>query len=231
MRSPRVHGLRDFGLTLSALKGLGTRRVRFSVQLTGRKTLGLLHLRPPDRDAELRVALTKQLARLQRRFPEARLTSRGKRKASWTVDGVLPARRIHEIARRPDVESITINAVDGRGKRLTRPGSKWFCVWGLVAAQVEGQVRGNVTVEDRLVLVRARDQRDAKRRLRAEWATYGKHYLNPYGYLVRWQLIAVRDVYHLYADEIDPAGTEVYSRLRTERMKPQYVWRPGKRDV
>ena len=225
MTLPRVLGLDDFGLTISGLRRAGTRQVRFHVQLVGRKTSRLLRLRPTQRDAELRAALTTQLTRLQHRYPEAALTSRGKRKASWTIDGVLPARRIHELAMSREVQYLSIDSVVGLKKRHSRPKPAWFCVWAIVAIQIEGQVKGNVTVEDRLVLVKARDHQDAERRLRPEWEAYGKPYLNPYGYLVRWRMIAVRDVYALYGDDIQPSGTEVYSRLRTERMKPKYRWR------
>src|SRR5215470_16918748 len=199
VRLSRVHGLEKFGLTIPGLRKAGTRQVRFSIQLVGRKLSSLLHLRPRQRDAALRATLTKQLARLRIRYPEAVLTSRGKRKASWTVDGVLPACRIHELAMSREVQYLTIDSIVGLRKRRSRPTVAWFCVWAVVAIQVEGQVKGNVTVEDRLVLVKARDHHDAERRLRPKWTAYGKPYLNPYGYLVRWRLITVRDVYALYA--------------------------------
>jgi hypothetical protein len=48
---------------------------------------------------------------------------------------------------------------------------------------------------------------------------------NRYGQLVRWQLVEVLDVYELFDDEISPKGTEVFSRLRSRRMKPAYAWR------
>jgi hypothetical protein len=43
--------------------------------------------------------------------------------------------------------------------------------------------------------------------------------------LARWQLISIEDVYALFDDAIDPRGTEVYSKLRTVRMRPEYRWR------
>lgn len=50
--------------------------------------------------------------------------------------------------------------------------------------------------------------------------------MNPGGYLVRWQLISLRDVFALFDEVLDPRGTEVYSKLRTVRMRPEYRWRP-----
>ena len=102
---------------------------------------------------------------------------------------------------------------------------------GVVAIQIEGRTQGKVDVEDRFVLVKPYDAKDARRRLRQEWSNYARPYLNPYGYLVRWQLVSVRDIYAVTQEELDPRGTEVYSRLRAEKMKPEYRWLPRKRSV
>jgi hypothetical protein len=230
-RDNKYRGLEKFGLTPSALNRLGSRPVDFSIHLTGRKLPGLIRDSPIRREAVLRAALSAQYKRLAARFPEASLKSRGKRKASWDLDGRLPAREIRALANRREVQYVRVGSVRGRRPRPLKldRGRAWFCVWGNVAIQIEGRVRGSVTLEDRLVLVRAHDPNDACRRLRREWRNYAKPYLNPYGYLVRWQLISVRDVYGITEDPLDPRGTEVYSRLRTERMKPEYRWLPRKR--
>lgn len=44
--------------------------------------------------------------------------------------------------------------------------------------------------------------------------------------MVSWQLDHVVDVYFIDEKNIDPSGTEVYSRLGNRKMRPQYVWRP-----
>jgi hypothetical protein len=48
--------------------------------------------------------------------------------------------------------------------------------------------------------------------------------------MVSWQLDHVVDVYQTSEEEIDPAGTEVYSKLSKRRMRQKYIWRPGKND-
>ena len=93
--------------------------------------------------------------------------------------------------------SVHLNTIERRKKKPRRQGPRWFCVWGVVAVQIEERVKGLITLEDRLVLVRAQDEDDAERKLEREWSMYAKPYLNPDGYLVRWQLVNVRDVYEL----------------------------------
>jgi len=122
-----------------------------------------------------------------------------------------------------------LDTVEGRRKRLRRSGLGWFSVLGVVAIQVEGQVKDSLDLEDRLMLVKANDPEDAQRRLQRMWSRYAEPYMNSAGYLVRWQLISVRDVYTLPDEAIDPRGTEVYSKLRRARMQPEYRWRPEKK--
>ena len=132
-------------------------------------------------------------------------------------------------ASRPQVNHLMLDTVEGRRKRLRRSGLGWFSVLGVVAIQVEGQVKDSLDLEDRLMLVKANDPEDAQRRLQRMWSRYAEPYMNSAGYPVRWQLISVRDVYTLPDEAIDPRGTEVYSKLRRARMQPEYRWRPEKK--
>jgi hypothetical protein len=228
-KHPHIIGLDAFGLTRAALLRLGPRPVHLSIQLTGETLSKLRHLRPKQRDATLRETLAQQLNQLRRDFPAVEFVSRGKDKPSWTIDAVVPANQVTALASRRYVNDLMINTIEGRRRRVRRSGLVWFCVWGIVAIQIEGQVEGSLDLEDRLVLVKANDIDDAQRRLQRMWARSAKPYMNPDGYLVRWQLISIRDVYALFDQAIDPRGTEVYSKLRTVRMRPEYRWRPEKR--
>jgi uncharacterized protein DUF4288 len=125
------------------------------------------------------------------------------------------------------VNHVQLDTIEGRSRKPRRHGPRWFCVWGVVAVQIEEKVKGLITLEDRFVLVRANDAVDAQRKLPREWSNYAEPYLNPNGYLVRWQLVDVRDVYELFEDVFDPRGTEVFSRLRKARLRPEYRWRPN----
>lgn len=229
----KIRGLHDYRLTAAGLEGLGARTVTFSIQLKGVPLSALMSLSPGERDARLRATLKRQLARLTRDFPEANLNSRNPKRGSWTLDGVLPARKIRELARQPEVAELWVSAINGRSKRAHPAKKRWFCVWGLVAIQVERQRSGMMQVEDRLVIVRALSPDDAVERLGPTWNKYAEPYLNPAGYLVRWQFVEIKDVFGLFDDQLSPKGTEVYSRLRTVRVKPEYEWRsslaPNKR--
>jgi hypothetical protein len=228
-KPPRIVGLDDFGLTPARLSRLGRRVVRVSIHLRGKAVTSLWHLRPRQRDAALRATLATQLEHLRLAFPEIEFVPRGKDKPSWTIDAVVTADQVVELASRRQVKYLMLDTIEGRRKKVRRAGLGWFCVWGVVAIQIEERVKGSLTVEDRLVLVKANDLEDAKRRLERMWSRYAEPYMNPNGYLVRWQLISIRDVYELPDRAIVSHGTEVYSKLRQTRMRPEYCWRPAKK--
>jgi hypothetical protein len=160
-KQPTVRGLNDYGLTLTRLGRLGARSVHFSLQLKGRRLSAILRFKPRRRDLELRVTLKQQFKSLARLFPEASLASRDQQKGSWTLDGQLPASRIHALASRPEVAALTITAIEGRSAKRIQPKLAWHCVWGIVAIQVEGQRGGRIDLEDRFLLVKAYDAEDA----------------------------------------------------------------------
>jgi hypothetical protein len=221
----KVRGLAHYGLTVAGLAKLGRRSVRITVQLKGQALSRLVTLTPAKRNAQLRRALKHQFATLSRAFPDAALASRDELKGSWTLDGQLAAARIRALASRPEVAHVSVERIEGRAKRPQRKQLAWFSVWGVVVIQIEGHRKGSVELEDRLMLVKGYDAADAVRRLDAVWARYATPYMNPAGHLVRWKLVSVRDVYEVPDYQLSPAGTEVYSRLRTSPMKSEYRWR------
>jgi hypothetical protein len=106
-----------------------------------------------------------------------------------------------------------------RRQRRSRELLDWFCVRGLVAIRIEGVTSGMQTWEDRFVLVRALDSKDAVARLAPHWRAYGEGYLNARGEIVSWSLEKIVDVYSVQESSIDPAGTEVYSSLGRRRFR------------
>lgn len=226
----KVSGLGAFGLSPSQAKRLGPRLVTVTIQQRGVPLTRLVALSPEERNRKLSDVLQAGLARLRRRWPDAGIAPRGTGQP-WTLDAVIAASELAHLAAEPCVSGIHVTKVRGlRPSRVRRKQElRWFCVRGSVAIQIEGRTRGLVDVEDRLVLVKAHTEADAKKRLAKYWSEWAKPYLNVYGELVRWQLIEVRDVYELPDEAIDSNGTEVYSRIRSKRMQPAYVWEPSRR--
>jgi len=226
-RAVKILNLAQWGLSPSALTRLGNRPVSIWIHQKGPSIRRLFPLPPAERQARVAAFLARGLKALEKRCPQGALKVRGDGVEAWTIDARIPAKTVVELSRLPSVSSVFIEKIQGLprcGPRKDRSG--WFAVREKVAVQVEGQVRGYQTVEDRIVLLKARSERHARRLAARNSKEYGEPYLNSDGYMVRWKLEEIVDVYSLSEDEIDEAGTEVYSRLGARRMRPEYEWHP-----
>jgi hypothetical protein len=137
---------------------------------------------------------------------------------------------ILKLTAEPAVQSVYVTRVAGyRRRRSPATQLTWYCVRALVVIRIERSTAGLQATEDRFILVRASSFEDSKKRLKQQWEDYAAPYLNSDGQLVSWSLDKVMDVYDTGETEIDPAGTEVYSKLGQRRMRSEYVWHPKSR--
>jgi Domain of unknown function (DUF4288) len=225
-----VVGFDRFGITLAALRRLRG-RIGLRVNLRAFEvSAAVARLPAPERHPFLRRQARRWVDRLNAAFPAGRWKVVGEaRGIPYALEGRIAAAQAARVARQPGVQAAFITSIPGRRplRRLAAQGS-WFCVRGLVAIQIEGLRVGMQTVEDRFVLIRARSAVDARRRLGRQWREYARPYLNSSGHLVRWQLEKVVDVYDVGDGEVDPNGTEVYSKLGRRRLRPKVAPRSGR---
>jgi hypothetical protein len=218
-------GLDPYRLKARDLRRLGDRPIQLSITIRPPDYKPLFPLPPEERQEHLREFLGQALERIRSRWPGSAIMPRGDG-LPWTSDSVVAARKVPEILRYPELLDVSVTQI--RGLRKMRPTRRLelYAVRGRVAIQVEGQVDGLMSVEDRVVLVRAFSRDDAERRLKPEWERYAEPYLNSNGEMVRWQLQEIVDIHELDTDEIDPHGTEVYSWLSRRRARPETAWHP-----
>jgi len=230
-KKPTVHGLQEFGLSVSKLKSLGTTKIKLHADLRHLKESSLFKFAPVERQRMIEDHYERQLLRVRRAWPLGGLDTvrveRPVRRFHCTVE----ARHVSSFFDIEALERVWIDEVEGR-KRIRasrKPNARWYAVQARFAIQVEGQRRGLQTYEDRTLVFRAQGPEAAKRKLKAESALYGQPYLNPDGYMVRWAFERILDVYDLYDEEFNPEGTEVASVLKERRMKPEFEWKTGRR--
>jgi hypothetical protein len=233
-----ITGLDELGLQVSSLRRLGSRKAFAAVHLKSYDvTAQVRRLKPSERHPYLARRVDAWISALQRRFPQLSFQADGKGSAArrWfelpqSLKVRAAARDLPALARSPGVRSVHVRSLAGRHRRLRPPQTlDWFCVRGLVVIRIEGATSGMQTTEDRFVLVRAKDPKDAEGRLVAHWRGYAEPYLNSAGELVSWKLEKVVDVYSLHGNSIDPAGTEVYSRLGRRRLRAEDSLSPRSR--
>ena len=234
----RVTGLKELKLTESSFRRLGAREVQAFVHLrTDDVTPAVQRISPAKRYAYMAARADRWADSLSRRHAALSLQKEnGKsprsRAGRWaqlphSLSFRGPARELLAIAGSAAVRSVHVAKIAGYRRRRSRTSAlAWYCVRAWVLIRVEQARSGIQMTEDRLVLVRASSFQDAKKRLRQQWREYAAPYLNSDGQMVSWSLAKVIDVYETCETEIDPAGTEVYSKLGKRRMRPEYVWHP-----
>jgi Domain of unknown function (DUF4288) len=223
-----ITGLERFGLTSGRLAQLGACSARVDVHLrTYEITSAVAALEPAKRQQYLLERADRWLRQLRRWCDGRAVEIRSDHVVPSSLTLRVPAGAIGELARQPAVRSVHVAQVAGRRPRRAPPAAaEWHCVRARVAIQIEGAVHGMQTVEDRFVLVRARSPQDAIRRLRREWREYARPYLNRAGKLVRWHCEAILDVQPTGEVDLNPNGTEIYSKLSGRRMRPEQAWQP-----
>jgi len=133
-----------------------------------------------------------------------------------------------------DIESldyvcnIFINKIDGARKKRQKKVLSFYCVKMTVVVEIEGIEDGLQTVEDRLVIIQAKSQEDAYLKLEQKKHEYSVPYLNSDGRFVRWRIESFDDYFEIGINKMndfnDPGGVEVYSKLRSRRLKKGSAW-------
>lgn len=219
-----VYYLEEFGFASAAhIERLGSVRIEITIDLGPfPATRQLAPYAPAERSRRIRSHFRQLFDRLRLVLPEA-----AKPTDAGQCVCTVPARVLRTLRRHPSVQSVWLNRVEGRQRRkIRRRNLEWYAVLARFAIQVEGQTRGTQDYEDRIVIVQAYNLDDAPRRLRAEFKRYATPYLGATNRLVRWQFEEVLDVYSMGQVNFSEKAIEVFSTLKSRRLRPRDAWIP-----
>jgi len=118
--------------------------------------------------------------------------------------------------------------IDNAKKIKPKAEQSYFCIKMTVTADIEGQTKGNQTVEKRFVLIKARSEEAAYKKLEKTKDKYFTPHLNYYGQLVRWKIESFDDCYDTMVTKLedynDPEGIEIYSESGSRRLTKDRIW-------
>jgi len=228
MSRPAVMRLDDYGLTLKELLALKDRLIKIRAHICYADRKPLFQYPPDVRKRKLRDIENELFNKLMEIWPSKDFEIIGTKSKPSGLSGKIKAEDLKKVLNKKIVEHIWIEEIDGLNKQKLPKEELWFAVKANFVIQIEGQCRGYQDIEERIVIVRAYDCNDAKKRLLKNFKDYDEPYLNKYGEMVRWHFDEVVDVYEMNEDTIDPKGTEVYSQFKRRRLIPEYEWHPLK---
>ena len=122
---------------------------------------------------------------------------------------------------------VSWTSIENKTKREKKKnGESYFCFKVIFQIQVEGQKKGNQTIEERFLLVKSDTWDKAEQKIKLGFKEYEKPYLNPYGQMVRWTFDYIEESYHTdISDEDDfTKPVEVFSKLKGRRLKKNNIW-------
>jgi hypothetical protein len=231
-----ISGLEKFGMSHAALRLLGKRPVTVEIEIdippyvypSRPELCRLLRMAPHQRRDLVRQWRKRKHAMLCKELPVAETTVLRFNRAPIGVRFTLPADRVDRLRRLRNASVIRIISVEGvREKKQPSTATRLYAVKGLVAFQIEGQTHGTQLCEERITVVAARSESEARARVAGIMAGEHSPYLATSGRFLRWKFEGVSDVCECPDGQFDLKATEVFSRYRRRRVRPEDEWHPA----
>lgn len=231
----KIYKLDDYALTYSEFLKIGN-TVKVSIRLKYPDHKNFFLFKPEDRWNKIKQVLEQRSKKLVNLLPHKKYKIDKIAGAFRGIEIDIQPRELKKFENKSFIDSIWIKSIYGikqKPVKKTRIKTKyWYNVKAIFAIQIEGTKGGLQRYEERMLLVKAQDHIDAEKVAIREFKEYGKYkYLNENMQMVRWYFDKITDICELDIenDKLDPTGTEVYSKLRWRKFRPEYEWYPIKK--
>jgi hypothetical protein len=219
-------GLEDFGLrSRGQLASLGSRKVTVDICWTTPSLKALLHLSPQERKRLVSAAYWQGIEKFQSLAPEARQT-----KGKWS----LKAESLAKLPRIDNIGPLSLVSIQGIKRRQQRRSEapQDFAVLVQLVEEVAGKHRGMQYINHRTVALRAKNAREAKRRVEQHFrrTDYTTPFVLPSGDPVRWRLEKVLEVRRVVINPLEDGITTVWTSSNRREMKRGSGWKPDRSD-
>lgn len=177
-------------------------------------------------DQELKESLNKLISLSL--FDQFKVT--GTKKSPRVLKTKVKFSALRKLSKLDYISLISVGSVDHAIKIEVHqaPVDKYFCVKMTAVIEIEGVSSKRQSIEQRFVIIRAKTSDEAYEKLEAQRDDYTHTYLNSDGRLVRWRIDSFDNCYETDIkkpkDIDDPEGIEVYSKLKSRKVKTPVVW-------
>ena len=224
----KIYGLTDWVLDKSIPNS--KRFVTLKIGLKYPDTKQFIEFRPKERIKKIDDIFSSNLKQLLALKLFDSYEVNGTKKRPQGVTAKIKFNLLNAIAKLDFVASCWIESIDYATKiEKNEPvKSRYFCVKMTVVIEVEGIKSRKQSIEQRFVLINATSSDDAYDKLEKQKDDYNEPYLNSDGRFVRWRIESFDDCYETDINtpkDLDrPEGVEVYSKLKSRRLKDKTVW-------
>lgn len=224
-----IANLEAWGLTESELGELANEVVvRFTLAYPGYEAV--VAYPPGERRRKLAALLRAKYQALKAALPPGPFEKLGTHYRPVGIRRRLSARQLPALLAQPAVEGVWLEKIEGLAPLARAAEPTCWSIKARFAVQVEHETTGLQLVEERILLVAALHEEDARQKLLLTFARYAEPYLNAAGLLVRWQFEEFLDAYEVEAGPLaallSAEGLEVFSTTSHRRLTPAQAWQP-----
>jgi len=197
----------------------------------GEKALERLSaLSPKERREVVGRWRRERLGRLLRALGDVEYELNGSARNPYGIKLSVEARAIPRVRSSVYADTIWVTAVEGRKRRrLEVSTSGLYAVKGLLVEKTEGEAKGREQVEERLLVLRAKSEREAVRLARRMFKASESWILLTDGRYQKSRFEEILDVCECPDRDFNPKGTEVFYAFRNRKRRPSDAWYPGRR--
>lgn len=222
-----VSGLTDYNLTEKDLKKSDL-TVIAEIAFAHLEVEPNRHLSPKERKKKNKAKLRETGKLMSAKFSDFKTDMY--RSIPMGGTGTFTGKQIFKLEKNPLVSRVEIKEIPGLKRNPREPDdpNSWFTVICHYVIQFQNQTKGYQTHETRHYLVKAKDKKSAKKKVRKQATLYDSApYFNTDMELLRWQLFDIVEVYETLAGDfrlLREDIIEVYSYMRDRRFKKKYFW-------
>lgn len=231
-----IVGLDRFGLTPGAFRRLGKRPVTVEVEIDNPPYIypsraiyrQLIRMSPGERSALARNWRRRRFVAMRR---EVSCEDAEEIKFNGNPVGLrmrMPAIEVERLRGMRTVATIRVRSIDGYRETPAPAGApRLYAVKGHMTFQFEGQTNGTQLCEERITVLSARSEREARARVSRLMASEEDPFLSTSGHLQRWRFEGISDICECPDSTFDPRGTEVFYTYRNRRVRRESEWHPA----
>jgi hypothetical protein len=186
---------------------------------------------PAERKNRIAAQLRAKYQALKAALPPGPFEKLGSHYRPAGIRQRLPLRALPALLGLAAVEGIWVEEIEGLIPRPPVAEPRCWSIKARFAVQIEHETTGLQLVEERILLIAALDEEEARQKLQPTFAGYAEPYLNSAGHLVRWQFEAFLDAYEVaagpLAELLSTEGLEVFSQTSRRRLTPELAWLPN----
>ncbi|RDV14241.1 DUF4288 domain-containing protein [Pontibacter diazotrophicus] len=195
-------------------------------------TDNFMEIPPDERKAIIRRILQQQYARLKKDFSLRNIKLERKRTEPRVLEAQMKLKDLFDLQAKEYVLNIIVKDIEGIARVESKEGKEekpdaFYAVKARYAILIEGITSGLQTYEERIVLLKAKNEEEAEKKALKILPAQEQPYLGSEKRYVWYKFEEIINIQETHARELsdfNEEGIEIYSERKVRRMRPGDEW-------